>query len=1043
MIERRTKPASPSLDLRVPAAVLRVWVDQSATDPEATRSAISRYLLGQSGIYQVGPSVFAIVPEADPAPFDTAIYWCRTLPEALRRSGGAEAAPLRMLISPGEVILGEEQAELVPDAPSEDFRKKPPDLAADEVHLTRWAVYQLEQPWRFEPAPKYEGPSGRGLPLVRADSPSFAPAPWRNPELLSRRLNTVDRPGLFEVLRGHLEEAALRIHGPIGCGKTRMVWDTLRRQSAQRLWLRARPSRRRDASLAQQIVQQLLEPAPPQQKDRHHPRLVDPEHRNELAGPGSNPAESVLLAFDRLYESTGKLLYLVCDDFEQIDPADLEFLSQLLASPRLGTTYRLLLVGRSGGKVPPEFDGLAAVQIPPLNEKEMGDFADQIFAGLSLPQPVQDRLFEATRGYPFALEEGMLALIRDKSVRRIYGSFFFRGDEAAGYRPSLRLVCHLQAEAARLSRPAPLYLLSLLEAGAPAADVAAAASSVRPETSAVWEQAGLESGLLQQVESPWGPGVTISCPAYAVSLARAIDADSLPAARHLLGRVLAARSERGEAYWEAYRLLQGTSEAIPLLLKALKTSFGAQLDREEVHEALGHELERHRERDGDEETELELLWSLLPLARRMGRLRQHTRDLTRGVELATGQPSRLLALAGVKAEMDVEAGRYDEAESTIRGALNAAEGSDQRRRTLLMMQLGRLFLRRERWAEAAELFRDLGRALSRHGPPALIAACHFHLGNIALHERRLEEAQKCHEDALEKRRAQSLLRPTGESLCALGAVAVARGHYPQALSYYREARKLLQEHGRETDRGYALYGLGKAWTRLGDYAAASNMLRRALEIRKGRDDVAGEAIARLALAENYLCLGQPDAALDEARQAHFHLTLLSLTSSLAKAEQLLGRIRLSQRKHDEAERHLASALDEHRRIGDRFAAGLDLGWLLEMALLTDNHDQIRRYTTDLREIVATREQADLGEHLDFRLYRGLVWLQDHGHKVGDPLPYLERAYREILRKASDLDPELRHRYLFQVPDNLEIVETATHCGVAQASGAGADQASGA
>ena len=45
----------------------------------------------------------------------------------------------------------------------------------------------------------------------------------------------------------------------------------------------------------------------------------------------------------------------------------------------------------------------------------------------------------------------MIELIRDKEVRRIYGSFFFGGQESAHYRPSLRLVCHVEAEAARLA----------------------------------------------------------------------------------------------------------------------------------------------------------------------------------------------------------------------------------------------------------------------------------------------------------------------------------------------------------------------------------------------------------------------------------------------------------------------------------------------------------------------------------------------------------------------------------------------------------------
>ncbi|MHC4308007.1 MAG: hypothetical protein ACYSR7_05230 [Planctomycetota bacterium] len=241
---------SPALALRIPSAVLRIWIDDSANDLAATRAAIGHFLLGQSGIFQVGPSVFAVVPEADPAPFDTGLYWCRRLPEALRSALTPVAAPLRILVYPGELILGDEPPQLVPDVLSADFEQKPPELVPDEVHLTRWASYQLEQPWHFQPALDYEGPSGRSLPIVRAESPSFAPTPWRNPELLSRRLKTVERPDLAQLLGSHLEHPALRLHGPVGCGKTRIAWHTLRQRDAHRLWLRATPSRRGEASLA-------------------------------------------------------------------------------------------------------------------------------------------------------------------------------------------------------------------------------------------------------------------------------------------------------------------------------------------------------------------------------------------------------------------------------------------------------------------------------------------------------------------------------------------------------------------------------------------------------------------------------------------------------------------------------------------------------------------------------------------------------------------------------------------------------------------------
>ena len=74
-------------------------------------------------------------------------------------------------------------------------------------------------------------------------------------------------------------------------------------------------------------------------------------------------------------------------------------------------------------------------------------------------------------------------------------------------------------------------------------------------------------------------------------------------------------------------------------------------------------------------------------------------------------------------------------------------------------------------------------------------------------------------------------------------------------------------------------------------------------------------------------------------------------------------------------------------------------------------------------------QASAVERLSFRMFRALSWLRLHDARVEDPLPYLENAYKEVLRKAFPLDPERRHQFLFGVPDNRAIVEHATREGL--------------
>ena len=358
---------------------------------------------------------------------------------------------------------------------------------------------------------------------------------------------------------------------------------------------------------------------------------------------------------------------------------------------------------------------------------------------------------------------------------------------------------------------------------------------------------------------------------------------------------------------------------------------------------------------------------------------------------------------------------------------------------MLLIQLGRLFIRQRRNGEARQLFDSLRHTLEQQNLPPLAASCRFYLGNIAMHENKLEEAERHHRAALDARRRQNLPGPAGLSLSAMAAVALARGHYPRALEAYQQAFDLLVEHGKPTDVSYTLMGAGRALTLLGDYTAASKPLRRALQLRAGRDDVAGESIARVEVAKNYLHLGQPDAALKEAREALFRLELLSLPGPTADAEALLGRIHLAQRQYEEARKHLATALATHRSLALEHPSAFDLAWLLDVALGSDDVERVRRYAVDLKALVDRVDRLDMGERLQLRMFRGLEYLSDRGHKVVDARSHLEAAYREVLRKASHLEPEARHRFLLQIDDNAAIVDAAARLGLTTQTEPAADK----
>lgn len=1019
-----------TLTSRQSCAVFRIWWDDRRGQP--ARPVVDS-LLSRPGLHRVGESLFAVttVP-GDPAVYDTAVAWS----EALRAGGSND---LRSLIAPGVLRLGDDgRCELEADAVGRDLEDEAPELAAG-IYLTSRAFRNLEYSVERDGDHLLATASGIEVPLVRAGAQRLDQPPWRNREVLGQPSPWIERLDAGPVQEA-IEEPVLRLVGPLGSGKTRLLAETLRRLEIRHLWLTTRPERLGGPTLATQLVRQLLLPSPGQHVDPLHPPLdAETGHGSIRAALGEGPPgdrelrslNEQAIAVLRNLDAGGSPVTLVIDDFHLATTYDLELADELAEVP-VGRPVRLIFAGRGEPRWSARLASTPRIEIGPLGEGELRRLCDRVTAGYSLPDAVAGRFLESAAGCPFALEEGLFALVHEKNLRRVYGSFFFSGTEDRDFIPSWRYVRHVDAEVTRLTHPWPPRLLALLDAPAPPAELAAAVPAGEQAVDPSWHRPLARAGILASAASPWGEGVALASDAEARALAALLSENDRPRLRRRVGRQLASRSQTGEAHWHSYRLLEGSDHAAESLLALFTADDRAKIPPAELLEALASELAHQRGHSRNPPTELELLWRLLPLARKMGTLRNHGEELERAIELARSDPARLLALASLKAEMDQESGRYQEAEATIKQALEGATGVDPKRKALLVIQLGRLQIRRQRLSEARQLFTSVRQAVGASGSSPMAATCDFYLGNIALSEGELEEAHRHHLDALEQRRRQGVDRATGSSLSALGAVAVARGHYPQALDYYREAEEILEAHGKSGETGYSLLGQARALSRLGDYTGATRPVRRALALREGRDDTAGEALARLAVAKNYLDIGQPDVALEQARKAHFQLNLISAGEHLAGADSLLGRIHLSQRRYDAAGRRFEAARKVHQTEGDAQAAALDLAGLLEIALATGDAQTVRRHTTDLKNELPDLPSSDLNDRLSYRLYLGLEYLTATGLNVGNPLPYLERAYRGVLDKAEHLSHEQRQRYLFQIPHHQAILSAATDKGLAAA-----------
>jgi len=988
------RPGRAGIPRELPAAFVRIEPPPAELSPAAAPIA--------EGLYALFPA------PGDPAVVDTAVRLARR--QIVAGNGQKPTA----LVFAGSVRSSSAGHVPVADPLLAALTRRPPEFAAGGVFLTARAAQSLEEGYRLVAVPDYVDDAGKRFPLFALGAERTAPVPFRNAEVLHRRLAWVPRPESEELRLTFAEAPVIRLTGPLGAGKSRLAWESLRGSRARVLWS-VTGSRRGEA------------PGHREQIARHLEVLA-----RQLA------ADAQELIANLVSWAREAPVWIVADGLESATPEDWEWLLALAAAAtEEHGALHLLLVGRNGTPWPDELDGCPRIPLGPLVGAAEERFARQAVAGLSLPAAVEERLRRQAAGNPFAFEELLVSLARSHQLRRVVGTFFYSGDEGFEAPPSSRLIGHVEAEVARLGEADPLRLLAA--SGEPVPDdlLATAAGALGFAGGPRWVEPYLASGWLISREGPWGEGVDFAAPVWRAALAATLPPESLLMARRALGgRLAAAAPERPS--WATYQLLAGSLAGARELV-ALVRGPHADAPRAALFEALRSEAVEVAALGEGEDLERELLWALLPLGRRLGRLGELGPELERAQQLVADRPERFVAIATVHAELEQNAGRYREAEQLLRRALAASrEGSgvDSRRQALVALELGRVLQRQGRRREARELLERLLPVLDAGGRHGLAALCRFLLGNLALEEHRLDDAERLHRAALEARRsARGGATAAVASLSALAAVRTAMGDFFQAVALYREADELARSDRGDGEDSFVLLGLGRALARIGDFASARGPLRRALALRQGLDDRAGEAIARLAVAENHLQLAQLADAEREARRAHFDLSLLPEGTALGDAELLLGRIHLACNRPAEARPHLAEAARIHRARGQAVALARDLAAQLAAAIAQGETREVRRLALELEDQLATigsRRASD--EPFDYHLYRAAVWLRAHGEPEIDPEPWLERAYATLLEQTSFLAPADRHHFLFGLPLHREIVEAAAREGLATQGG---------
>ncbi|HEX4965202.1 MAG TPA: hypothetical protein VF173_30615, partial [Thermoanaerobaculia bacterium] len=492
------------IPLRIPAVLLHVSEERCAD----TAAAL---LHDPPGLHQLGAKLLAVLPiPGDPGDVEEAVR----LAERLRRQG---PAGLTVIVLPGQVRVGPEGIFAEPEPLLDDLeRRKPGSLAGGQVHLTGRAASRLEQRWSAERSGTCETAAGSLIPLFQLAGRRPDAVPWHTARLMGRALDYVARPAVEQELRAYAEAPVLRVSGPLGCGKTRTVWNTLgpgANPGAPSLWISFK-SARTGFDVAAELLRELMHLTAlggGYDPWRALARLDLVGYGEWLLGDRERPQGTDLTgllarALELWRDATGSPapLRLVFDDLQTAAAADLQLLESLTADPRTRRNARIVLVGRKRTRGPATWATLPEVALPFLTAAESTTLAEGLFRGLLMPAEVQQRLAETAAGCPFALEEGLARMIQHRRLRRHYGNFFYSGSRDADFEPSFRLIQHIEAEVSALGDPMPARLLAVAETPVPALELASASLFLGVQLPLHWEATFLAAELFHRAPSPWG-----------------------------------------------------------------------------------------------------------------------------------------------------------------------------------------------------------------------------------------------------------------------------------------------------------------------------------------------------------------------------------------------------------------------------------------------------------------------------------------------------------------------------------------------------------
>ncbi len=280
----------------------------------------------------------------------------------------------------------------------------------------------------------------------------------------------------------------------------------------------------------------------------------------------------------------------------------------------------------------------------------------------------------------------------------------------------------------------------------------------------------------------------------------------------------------------------------------------------------------------------------------------------KAAEKAQAQSKKLLLAEAQSAEANslFQQEDFSAALSLYKQALDIYQRSgDKGDEASVLNNIGDVFQGQGDLAAAESKYRDALATYQAIGAEGLAANTLSNLGAVLQRQGNLDAAERLYKQALDIHRETNNKSSEAIVLNNMAEVLRDKGDLAGAKSKYEQVLPMYDELGDKSGSAYARLGLGQVLAEQGHLADARKNFQQALSIR----EAIGESIAenRLALAALSLDEGRPEDSEANARTAAEEFRSKGLIDMESRAEAVLARSLLAQRKLAKATESIAHA----------------------------------------------------------------------------------------------------------------------------------------